>query len=156
MNISTACKTIRAWNELLDPDTTRRSVPGGLAEAVAELKRYLEAEQGPGHPVAELVPLAGYLPDRHDLLKVMAFVLQAEAIVTSRMPARSVEERMASLTTLIAATSRRCLDLERTLAAMVAPEDMAAADHALRSAQHLLWLYKVHLARLQSRSGPRP
>jgi hypothetical protein len=31
--------------------------------------------------------------------------------------------------------------------------DEAAADHALRSAQHLLWLYKVHLARLQSRSA---
>jgi hypothetical protein len=157
MNISTACRTIRAWSDLLDPDTTRRGVPGGLPEAVAALRLYLEAERGDGQPIAELVLPQGFLVNRESLLKVMAFVMQAEAIVASRAPKRVNDDRIASLTALIGATGRRCLDLERALAAMAALDaDEAAADHDLRSAQHLLWLYKVHLARLQSRSGLRP
>ena len=154
MNISAACKTIRAWSDLLEPDTTRCAVPGGLPEAMAALKSYLETERGDGHSIAELAPTDGLLVSRESLLEVMAFVIQAEAIVASRIPRRVNEDRIASLTALIAASARRCVELERALAAMVALDaDEAAADHALRSAQHLLWLYKVHLARLQSRSA---
>jgi hypothetical protein len=154
MNISTACKTIRAWSDLLDPDTTRRSVPGGLPEAVAELKHFLETEEGHGAPIVELALEEGYLVNRATLLKMMAFVARAEALVASRTSRRTNEDRIASLTALIGATARRCLDLERAVAAMAALDaDEAAADHALRSAQHLLWLYRVHLARLESQPG---
>jgi hypothetical protein len=69
MNISTACKTIRAWSDLLDPEaTTRRGVPGGLPEAVAELRRYLESDGGDGKPLVELVLPQGVVVNRQSLL----------------------------------------------------------------------------------------
>jgi hypothetical protein len=154
MDISAACKTIRAWSDLLDPRTTRQSVPGGLPAAVAALKLYLENEAGDGNAITELELPPTFAVSRESLLQVMAFVLRAEAVAASRTAKRSDDDRIASLTTVIAATARRCVDLERALAAMVSLDaDERAAGEALRSAQHLLWLYKVHLARLQSRHG---
>ena len=79
MDIGHACKTIRAWNDLLNPDATRRSVPGGLPEAVAELKRYLERARGDGKPIVELSIPEPYLTSPEGLRCVMPFVLSAES-----------------------------------------------------------------------------
>ena len=58
---------------------------------------------------------------------------------------------------LIADTARRCVELERAVAAMVSlSSDERAADEALRSTQHLLWLYRQRLARVERGEASDP
>lgn len=79
MNISDACQTIRAWNDLFAGTAIQRRVPGHLHDAAAELKRYLEEARGDGQPIAELQIAEHLLPTRPGLKSVMPFVLKAEA-----------------------------------------------------------------------------
>jgi len=79
MNISDACKTIRAWNDVFTHTATERSVPGDLHDAAAELKRYLEEANGDGKPIAELQIAEHLLATRVGLKWVMPFVLSAES-----------------------------------------------------------------------------
>ena len=88
MDIAYACKTIRAWNDLLNPDATRRSVPGALPEAVAELKRYLERARSDGKPILELSIPEPFLTSPEGVRRVMPFVLSAESMEVNALQAR--------------------------------------------------------------------
>ncbi len=88
MDIAYACKTIRAWNDLLDPAATRRSVPGGLPEAVAELRRYLESARGDGRFIFELSVQESRLPSLEGLQSIMPFVLRAESMEAQTLQSR--------------------------------------------------------------------
>ncbi len=88
MDIAYACKTIRAWNDLLNPDATRRNVPGNLPDAVAELKRYLERARGDGRPIFELSIPEPLLTSSESLRGVMPYVLSAESIEAHALLAR--------------------------------------------------------------------
>lgn len=83
MNISDACKTIRAWNDVFMDTATQPRVPGDLHDAAAELKRYLEGTNGDGKPIAELQIAEHLLATRAGLKWVMPFVLSAESIERS-------------------------------------------------------------------------
>lgn len=85
MDIGYACRTIRAWNDLLTPGATCRSVPGGLPEAVAELKRYLEVARGDGNPIRELDIAEQFLASPEALRIVMPFVHSAESLAADRL-----------------------------------------------------------------------
>jgi len=80
VDIGYACRTIRAWNDLLTPGATRRSVPGSLPAAVAELKRYLEVARGNGNPICELDIPEQFLASPEALRIVMPFVHSAESM----------------------------------------------------------------------------
>lgn len=54
MNIDDACRIVRRWADLFAPDSEGGGAPGGLSEAVAEIKRYLELEMGEDGPIREL------------------------------------------------------------------------------------------------------
>lgn len=88
MDIDHACQTIRAWNDFLTPGTARRSVPGGLPEAVAELRRYLESARGDGHPIRELDIPEPFLASAEALRIVMPFVLSAESLAAHALRMR--------------------------------------------------------------------
>jgi hypothetical protein len=88
VDIGYACKTIRAWNDLLSPGAGRRSVPGGLPEAVMELKRYLEVARGDGKPIRELDIPEPHLTSPEALRCVMPFVLSAESIAAHALRMR--------------------------------------------------------------------
>jgi hypothetical protein len=65
-------------------------------------------------------------------------------------PARSLS--VDDLHRLIADAAKRCLELERAIAAMTGlGADERAADEALRSTQQLLWLYQAHLDKVDAR-----
>jgi hypothetical protein len=88
VDIGYACKTIRAWNDLLTPGAAHRSVPGGLPEAVTELKRYLEVARGDGRPIPELDIPEQFLASPEALRRVMPFVLSAESIAAHALRMR--------------------------------------------------------------------
>jgi hypothetical protein len=88
VDIGYACKTIRAWNDLLTPGAVRRSVPGGLPEAVIELKRYLEVARGDGKPIRELDIPEQFLASPEALRRVMPFVVSAESIAAHALRMR--------------------------------------------------------------------
>ena len=76
MDIGYACKTIRAWNDLLTPGAPSRAVPGGLPEAVTELKRYLEVARGDGKPIRELDIPEQFLASPEALLPRMRMTVE--------------------------------------------------------------------------------
>jgi len=88
VDIGYACKTIRAWNDLLTPGVPSRAVPGGLPEAVAELKRYLEVNQGDGRPISDLDIPEQFLASPEALRRVMPFVVTAESTATQALRTR--------------------------------------------------------------------
>ncbi len=88
MDIGYACRTIRAWNDLLTPGAAHRSVPGGLPEAVTELKRYLEAARADGHPIRELEMAEQFLASPEALAIMMPFVFSAESIAAHKLRIR--------------------------------------------------------------------
>jgi hypothetical protein len=88
MTIDDACKTVHRWNDLLEPGATGRSVPGGLPEAVAEIKCYLEREKADGKPIRELEIAEHLLMTREGIRWVMPFVLSAESMEKTRRRAK--------------------------------------------------------------------
>ncbi len=84
MDISDACKTVHRWNDLLEPGSRGGSVPGGLPEAVAIIKAYLEREKADGKPIQELVVADHLLMTRQGIRWVMPFVLSAESMEASK------------------------------------------------------------------------
>jgi hypothetical protein len=80
VNISDACQTIRAWNDVFNPTATQRTVPGDLQDGVLELKRFLEDAKGDGEPIAELQIAEHLLATRSALKWVMPYVVTAEAM----------------------------------------------------------------------------
>ena len=84
MNIEDACKTVHRWRELMEPGSSGRSVPGGLSEAVAQIKLYLEREKADGKPIEELQIAEEVLTTRQGIRWVMPFVLSAESMEASK------------------------------------------------------------------------
>ena len=85
MDIDDACKTVHRWAELLSPSSRAGSIPGGLPEAVAVIKAYLEREKADGKPIKEL-EIADDLPKTREGIRwVMPFALSAESMENAKL-----------------------------------------------------------------------
>lgn len=84
MTIDDACKTVHRWAELLQPGSRGGSVPGGLHEAVATIKAYLEREKADGKPIREPELTEDQLMSREGIRWVMPFVLSAESMENAK------------------------------------------------------------------------
>ncbi len=84
MEISAACKTIRAWGELLRRDADGRRGPQSLSGAVEEVRRYLELVAD-GKPIVELAVGEHLLSTPEGIRWVMPFVISAECMEAVRL-----------------------------------------------------------------------
>ncbi len=85
MDISSACKTIRAWGVLLRRDAAGRREPESLSGAVEELRRYLEVASADGKPILQLA-VSGHLMSTPEAIRwVMPYVLNAESMEAARI-----------------------------------------------------------------------
>ena len=84
MDIAEACKTVRAWEQRFATGATGSVYPGHLANAVPELKRYLEGARGDGKPIRELEIAEHLLMTRECMRWVMPYVLSAESMEATR------------------------------------------------------------------------
>jgi hypothetical protein len=85
LDISSACKTVRAWGDLLRRDAEGRREPESLSSAVGEIRRYLELAVADGRPLVELAVGEHLLSTPEGIRWVMPFVLSAEGIEAGKI-----------------------------------------------------------------------
>ena len=80
MDIGSACKTVRLWEDLFTTGRTAAVQPENLGLAVAEVKRYLENARGDGQPIRALEIPGHILLTPEGVARVMPYVLSAESL----------------------------------------------------------------------------
>ena len=95
MTIDDACKAVHRWAQLLSLASRGGGVPGGLPEAVATIKAYLERESADGKPIIELELTEDQLMSREGIPWIMPLVLSVESMETAkRRKARASRRRV--------------------------------------------------------------
>ena len=84
MDVGQACQLVRAWNDSFTSASAQPTTTAELADAVVQLKRYLECEAADAGPIREL-EIADYLLETREGIRwVMPYVVKAESIEASK------------------------------------------------------------------------